>query len=1476
MGFNSGKIKVQSTAKKQSKNAAWDKDMPWSLAGQWKYPGQVTKVPSGDITMQGVNYPVFGVDNLGNEQMMMPGGDYQFPGNMVTEYPLPMAQMGDAGKAAYEKYQQNITDTYGNMLGTKFRPDMSNMPDAEGFDPGDFNCIGGACNFVQGAGADVPIIPGNSSFWEQAQSGDVPVKVYGDPSTEDYSTSWDFVKPGDFIGHDLGPGAGKNLYYPEHTNVFLRWDTNPNTGKKVAVMMDANTGEDHSYAERTYNYDELVNPRNKSFFFGRPTSVGGQKLDFNYPAGVSPSYFPKVSQEKLDRLNDPKWNIDTTGLNAMQVENLTSITDTLSNKKKDFIKATGMSEADYDKIANIIPGLANQESGLGNTLGMQGMIYNPARAMFETAKTVGKQVTGGWPSRGLLQVRDQMLFSNPDTRVAMKRLGFTEDNYDPDNAEHNTMASMVLMDNINKTSLKGFDKVKGNNPDLSLEEKLLYLYNNPGAVKRGEAEGKSTYVRNIKDFKKAKASSRPRPINPGMYQFGGENYNDMNLPEGYHMMPDGTVMLDSAMEYGRGGAPCYECGGGIPHMAAGGNWMADIKSTGQCTGANFGGPNCRPGTREYAFAKRARAGEFKKVGGSTAPQNTTIDTIGNKRIKLLENELTANTMNFFTKQYENQLKQRSLQEMNQFKKGGGYDTYNPNMSYAGMYADEITQNQNNINRDFDALGNAIGVAAGNERRSNAIKSRQGDIQTAQTQWAKDMEGADGSMYNFANPNQNVPSNFNPGMTNPAYGQYDFNAPAGTYSRFGGQPLPMAQKGVANTRDEGFWDQLVRSWGDDNIKSPDIPWGKMIASGIPGVREFRNLPETTQQQILEKVRNPGKTVSDLYFGNEAPWYPQAATGPKPVEPVMPTLAPGASQAEQQVYNREMQAYDQAKAAYDTDMSNWMANKPVDTPQTTTTIDPLTGKLKTVPTSPLPGLGGDYTPPAATKAAPKKGGAGKGKGKVETPDVKDDVPGVTRTVEAKKPNYKETKEGADEESSTTMGGREDYYPTYGSGPFGGTRKRKFKMVYTDPVTGKKVRIKDKSLYDGAGYPVGGGRGYAGPRNIRIKNKDFTVINGQMVPGQSNTDYAPGQGVMAGRQDIQRVEPRQADLSSLYDNQNPSMSYTGMTPFNNPGSQPGTFRRTVTDVPNMSADETRAYEQKIQQAREAKIREMAQGYLNQGNGRPAEEPVAGYAYGGPMNYMQTGGVDSFSRIPMQEEEAFYVNAPMPEATFVDPMIDDYMTHPGISVVGPSRRSQRIDRRFNKALNADEAQAGYRNGGSYFPQPYPGGMQPNGQGAYFFVNGGNATVGDDSYALSSDAWMHGTGLFGNQNQQQENQVLEVDKMKTVDKAQGSGFGDAMNTYGVMLSPMIDMISSGAEARKGPTDLQKENLLATESTVATNPYQYRGSQDINTGKFGIDNLTFATSRYGGQPQYQDGGEYDLTDQEIAYIESMGGTVQYI
>ena len=46
---------------------------------------KVNIIPSGNITMKGVDFKVKGVDNLGNTKIMKPGKDYKFPGNTVTE-----------------------------------------------------------------------------------------------------------------------------------------------------------------------------------------------------------------------------------------------------------------------------------------------------------------------------------------------------------------------------------------------------------------------------------------------------------------------------------------------------------------------------------------------------------------------------------------------------------------------------------------------------------------------------------------------------------------------------------------------------------------------------------------------------------------------------------------------------------------------------------------------------------------------------------------------------------------------------------------------------------------------------------------------------------------------------------------------------------------------------------------------------------------------------------------------------------------------------------------------------------------------------------------------------------------------------------------------------------------------------------------------------------------------------------------------
>jgi hypothetical protein len=91
-----------------------------SSEGQWAYPGMNTLIPNADgrITMQGVDYPVLGIDDLGNQMMMQPGEEYQFPGDSVYEIPMKkgglvkMPKLTKKNKKSYnKKFSRSIDAT---------------------------------------------------------------------------------------------------------------------------------------------------------------------------------------------------------------------------------------------------------------------------------------------------------------------------------------------------------------------------------------------------------------------------------------------------------------------------------------------------------------------------------------------------------------------------------------------------------------------------------------------------------------------------------------------------------------------------------------------------------------------------------------------------------------------------------------------------------------------------------------------------------------------------------------------------------------------------------------------------------------------------------------------------------------------------------------------------------------------------------------------------------------------------------------------------------------------------------------------------------------------------------------------------------------------------------------------------------------------------------------------------------------------
>ena len=73
---------------KKTKASAKDGEVIKDDMGQWAHPGEITEINSPYITMKGVDYPVLGISDEGDTQMMYPDEEYEFIGNKVTEYPM--------------------------------------------------------------------------------------------------------------------------------------------------------------------------------------------------------------------------------------------------------------------------------------------------------------------------------------------------------------------------------------------------------------------------------------------------------------------------------------------------------------------------------------------------------------------------------------------------------------------------------------------------------------------------------------------------------------------------------------------------------------------------------------------------------------------------------------------------------------------------------------------------------------------------------------------------------------------------------------------------------------------------------------------------------------------------------------------------------------------------------------------------------------------------------------------------------------------------------------------------------------------------------------------------------------------------------------------------------------------------------------------------------------------------------------------
>jgi hypothetical protein len=114
----SGKEPASTRADYKKQDRIVDPGFPVDPMGYWNPAnvGKIVQVPTdnGYITMKGVKQPLMGMDEFGNTQLQMPGLDYHYPGQFITEYPIAqdggwLDTMQEGGSKNPEWYNGKLT-----------------------------------------------------------------------------------------------------------------------------------------------------------------------------------------------------------------------------------------------------------------------------------------------------------------------------------------------------------------------------------------------------------------------------------------------------------------------------------------------------------------------------------------------------------------------------------------------------------------------------------------------------------------------------------------------------------------------------------------------------------------------------------------------------------------------------------------------------------------------------------------------------------------------------------------------------------------------------------------------------------------------------------------------------------------------------------------------------------------------------------------------------------------------------------------------------------------------------------------------------------------------------------------------------------------------------------------------------------------------------------------------------------------------
>ena len=466
-------------------------------------------IPSGQITMQDVPHPVLGIDEFGNQQHMMPGGEYTFPGQRVLEIPIRQ-EGGDVITEHgwdYSKQGDNYltrrsgTDNWitakGNALNAIKQdvyqetptivpnPDMISVPvqdepqnstgtswgagvDTGGFLPvlrgyGEENCSKEGCSSNTSMKLNSLIagnLEGEVNLWAQDAWFNKDRMLQDDGSLV-YNT--------DVRDYDQMPSVPKEVYGTLQVGdyVHLNRVDSPSSKKYAAKTKDGLTNENIEHMGFVIGKDEDGTPlvwhgsESGQAYVQRldeQLSLKDEKLNYKVSSIVRNPAMKNLNDEAKEKIKNQAYyspfdkNLKLTVREGYTTEGQKEGVNAVNNNMQNF-KDFNYNQRDVARIGELLVGGIMQNESGGDESDYRTWVKQPGAYIAKDVFGVKKAFEGDQASWGVYQMKSDYNFRNKDGTLNAKgkrleELGVGIDNIF-DSIENQTIAgTLILLDNL--------------------------------------------------------------------------------------------------------------------------------------------------------------------------------------------------------------------------------------------------------------------------------------------------------------------------------------------------------------------------------------------------------------------------------------------------------------------------------------------------------------------------------------------------------------------------------------------------------------------------------------------------------------------------------------------------------------------------------------------------------------------------------------------------------------------------------------------------------------------------------------------------------------------------------------------------------------------------------------------------------------------------------------------------------------------